>query len=162
MYAAGGGTGSSKTSSTSIILQEDFKGCGFNNYLMDSYRQDYDLGKQMDYVIWPSPNISDSVVEPYNAMSVFHNVYQYTDLMVLLDNEQLYKVCQKQLGLDNPRFSDINAIIANHVSSMFGSMRFGGTTNRHLKDMLTSLVPFPSCHYVTPSTAMLATPEQES
>ena len=49
----------------------------------------------MDYVIWPSPDISDSVVEPYNAMSVFHNVYQYTDLMVLLDNEQLYKVCQK-------------------------------------------------------------------
>ena len=45
MYAAGGGTGSGKTSNTSTILNEDFKGCGFNNYLMDSYRQDYDLGK---------------------------------------------------------------------------------------------------------------------
>ena len=95
MPAAGGGSGSSQTSRASTTIQENFIGCGFNNYLMDSYRQDYDIGKQIDYVIWPSPNISDSVVEPYNAMSVFHNVYQYTDLMVLLDNEQLYKVCQK-------------------------------------------------------------------
>ena len=45
MYAAGGGTGSSKTAATSSTLQEEFIGCGFNNYLMDSYRQDYDLGK---------------------------------------------------------------------------------------------------------------------
>ena len=45
MYAAGGGTGSSKTCAVSTVLQEDFTGCGFNNYLMDSYRQDYNLGE---------------------------------------------------------------------------------------------------------------------
>ena len=45
---------------------------------------------------------------------------------VVFDNEKLYNICDKKLGLNNPKYADINSIIAQHLSSLTATMRFGG------------------------------------
>jgi tubulin beta len=39
----------------------------------------------------PSPKVSDTVVEPYNAVLSFHQLVENADECFLLDNEALHK-----------------------------------------------------------------------
>ena len=41
----------------------------------------------------PSPKVSDTVVEPYNAVLSFHQLVENSDESFLLDNEALYDIC---------------------------------------------------------------------
>lgn len=40
----------------------------------------------MNFAIYPSPNLSTTVVEPYNAVFATQYLTQYSDMCVLLDN----------------------------------------------------------------------------
>ena len=73
----------------------------------------------------------------------------------MMDNEQIYKICEKRLGIPQPNFRDVNAVISDHLSSITASMRFGGTINKTFDDMVANLVPFFSrMHFLTPSKAL--------
>ena len=71
----------------------------------------------------------------------------------MLDNQAIYEICEKRLGICNPNFADTNTVIADHLSLTFASMRFGGSTNRNLNELITDLVPYPRLHFVAPSKA---------
>ena len=75
-------------------------------------------------------------------------------LTICLDNEQIYKLCQDRLGITNPKYEDVNAVIADHLSSVTSSMRFGGSINKSLNDMAIELCPFPRIHFLQPSKAL--------
>ena len=82
---------------------------------------------KMSYSLWPSPNISTSVVEYYNSVFAMHpTLVEYVNYCIMFDNQKLYKICDERLGLHSPRYEDVNKIIASHLSSLFASMRFGG------------------------------------
>ena len=42
------------------------------------------------FSVIPSPKVSDTVVEPYNAVLSFHQLVENSDQSFLLDNEALY------------------------------------------------------------------------
>ena len=97
--------------------------------------------------------MTTSITEIYDCVFALRTLIEHTDLTTLYDNEQIYKVCEKRLGLPNPTYADVNAVIADHQSSITASMRFGGTTNKSLYEMTTNLVPFPRILFVAPSKA---------
>ena len=43
------------------------------------------------FSVIPSPKVSDTVVEPYNAVLSFHQLVENADECFLLDNEALYE-----------------------------------------------------------------------
>ena len=45
------------------------------------------------FSVIPSPKVSDTVVEPYNAVLSFHQLVENADECFLLDNEALYDIC---------------------------------------------------------------------
>ena len=45
------------------------------------------------FSVIPSPKVSDTVVEPYNAVLSFHQLVENSDESFLLDNEALYDIC---------------------------------------------------------------------
>merc|ERR1711902_68762 len=77
----------------------------------------------------------------------------HTEVSVLLDNEAIYGICQKQLNIDRPNYSDLNKVIAKVVSSMTASLRFDGELNVDLGEFQTNLVPFPRLHFMTTALA---------
>merc|ERR1712154_510930 len=69
------------------------------------------------------------------------------------DNEALYGLCVKKLGIKQPCYGNVNNIIAKVVSSVTASLRFEGKLNVDLDEFLTNLVPFPRLHFMTTSLA---------
>jgi len=60
------------------------------------------------FSVIPSPKVSDTVVEPYNAVLSFHQLVENTDVCFLMDNEALYDICFRTLKLTTPTYGDLN------------------------------------------------------
>merc|ERR1711931_498823 len=112
------------------------------------------MGKsKIGFEIYPSPKISTRIVEPYNAMLTTWGLLDHTEVSVVLDNEAIYHICQKQLDIDRPSYADLNMLISKVISSMTASLRFDGELNVDLGEFQTNLVPFPRLHFMTTSLA---------
>merc|ERR1719418_19507 len=135
-HAVGGGTGS-----------------GLGALILERIAVDYRKKSKIGFEIYPSPKISTCIVEPYNAMLSTHWLLDHTEVSVLLDNEAIYGICQKQLDIDRPSYDHLNRVISKVVSSMTASLRFDGELNVDLNEFQTNLVPFPRLHFMTTSLA---------
>jgi len=135
-HAVGGGTGS-----------------GLGALILERIAVDYRKKSKIGFEIYPAPKISTCIVEPYNAMLSTHWLLDHTEVSVLLDNEAIYAICQKQLDIPRPSYHQLNMIIAKVVSSMTASLRFDGELNVDLGEFQTNLVPFPRLHFMTTALA---------
>jgi len=144
-HAVGGGTGS-----------------GLGALILERIAVDYRKKSKIGFEIYPAPNISTCIVEPYNAMLSTHWLLDHTEVSVVLDNEAIYAICQKQLGIDRPSYSQLNVIIAKVISSMTASLRFDGELNVDLGEFQTNLVPFPRLHFMTTALAPVVSKKKAS
>jgi hypothetical protein len=55
-------------------------------------RRQVDYGKKskLGFTVYPSPQVSTAVVEPYNSVLSTHSLLEHTDVAVMLDNEAVY------------------------------------------------------------------------
>ena len=67
---------------------------------------------------------------------------EFSDASFVFDNEALYDLCNKNLEIDNPRFTNINRLIAQIVSSLTSPMRFKKGVNYQIDDFKKNLVPY--------------------
>jgi len=132
-------------------------GSGLGMLILERLAVDYRKKSKLGFEIYPSPNISTCVVEPYNGLLSTHWLLDHTDVSLIFDNEAVYKVCVDKLGLPNASYDQLNRPIAKVISSMTASLRFEGELNVDLNEFQTNLVPFPRLHFMTEATAPLAT-----
>lgn len=59
-----------------------------------------------------------------------------------------------------PSYTNLNRLIAQVVSSVTASLRFGGSLNVDLNEFQTNLVPFPRIHFPVASYAPLLSAEK--
>merc|ERR1712156_765840 len=135
-HSVGGGTGS-----------------GLGMLILERLAVDYRKKSKIGFEIYPSPNISTCIVEPYNGLLSTHWLLDHTDVSLVLDNEALYGICQKKLDIKKPSYANLNQIIAKVVSSMTAALRFDGELNVDMNEFQTNLVPFPRLHFMTTSLA---------
>merc|ERR1711981_1359885 len=144
-HAVGGGTGS-----------------GLGALILERIAVDYRKKSKIGYEIYPSPKISTCIVEPYNAMLTTHWLLDHTEVSIVLDNEAIYHICQKQLDIDRPSYADLNILISKVISSMTASLRFDGELNVDLGEFQTNLVPFPRLHFMTTALAPVISSKKAS
>nr|CEL67380.1 TPA: Tubulin alpha chain [Neospora caninum Liverpool] len=137
-HAVGGGTGS-----------------GLGCHLMETLSAEFGRKPKLNFCVWPSPQVSTSVVEPYNAVLSSHSLLEYTDVAVILDNEAVYDICRRNLDIQIPSYCDLNRIIAQVISSVTTSLRFDGALNVDMTEYQTNLVPYPRIHFLLTSYAPL-------
>lgn len=77
-----------------------------------------------------------------------------------VDNEAIYDICKQRIGVSQPGFTNLNRLIAQVVSSVTASLRFGGSLNVDLAEFQTNLVPFPRIHFPVASYAPLISAEK--
>ena len=63
-------------------------------------------------------------------------------MVLQVDNEAIYDICKKNLGISSPSFTNLNRLIAQVVSSVTASLRFDGSLNVDLNEFQTNLVPY--------------------
>jgi len=83
-------------------------------------------GIMMTFSVVPSPKVSDTVVEPYNATLSVHQLVENTDETYCIDNEALYDICFRTLKLTTPTYGDLNHLVSATMSGVTTCLRFPG------------------------------------
>ena len=83
-------------------------------------------GIMMTFSVVPSPKVSDTVVEPYNATLSVHQLVENTDETYCIDNEALYDICFRTLKLTTPTYGDLNHLVSTTMSGVTTCLRFPG------------------------------------
>jgi len=122
-------------------------GSGFTSLLMERLSVDYGKKSKLEFSVYPAPKTSSAVVEPYNSILTTHTTLEHSDCCFMVDNEAIYEICTRNLGVERPTFNNINRLIAQVVSSITASLRFDGALNVDLTEFQTNLVPYPRIHF---------------
>jgi tubulin beta len=116
-------------------------GSGMGSLLIEKIKEKYPDKIITTFSVFPSPKVSDTVVEPYNATLAMHHLIEAADLVFCLDNEALYDICFRTLKLTTPTFKDLNHLIGRAMSRITAPLRFPSAVNFDLKDMLRNFIP---------------------
>ncbi len=123
-------------------------GSGFGSLLLEKLSVDYSKKSKLGFNVYPSPKISNSVVEPYNAVLSTNCLLEHNDVSVILDNEAIYDICRRQLDIERPTYINLNRLIAQVISSLTSSLRFDGALNADLVEFQNNLVKFQCTHFM--------------
>ncbi|KAM6505518.1 Tubulin beta chain (Beta tubulin) [Fusarium solani] len=122
-------------------------GSGMGTLLISKIREEFPDRMIATFSVVPSPKVSDTVVEPYNATLSVHQLLDNSDATFCIDNEALYDICKRTLKLSNPSYGDLNRLVSTVMSDVSTSLRFPGQLNSDLRKMAVNMVPFPRLHF---------------
>ena len=142
-HSTGGGTGS-----------------GFASLLLERLSIDYGKKTKLGFSVYPSPQVSTAVVEPYNCILCSHALLEHCDVSVSLDNEALYDICRRSLDIERPTYTNLNRLISQTISSLTASLRFDGALNVDVTEFQTNLIPYPRIHFCMTSYAPVISAEK--
>jgi len=114
------------------------------------------------YSVFPSPKVSDTVVEPYNAVLSSHQLLENSDETFIVDNEALYNIMHNVLKKQSVEYKVLNRLIAKVTCGVTASIRFPGLLNGDLRKLGVNLVPFPRLHFFLVSYAPLESSDAAS
>ena len=118
-------------------------GSGMGTLLISKIREEYPDRIMNTFSVVPSPKVSDTVVEPYNATLSVHQLVENTDETYCIDNEALYDICFRTLKLTTPTYGDLNHLVSATMSGVTTCLRFPGQLNADLRKLAVNMVPFP-------------------
>lgn len=112
---------------------------------MERLSVDYGKKSKFEFAIYPAPQVSTAVVEPYNSILTTHTTLEHSDCAFMVDNEAIYDICRRNLGIERPSYTNLNRLIGQIVSSITASLRFDGTQRRSYRvpDQLGALPTYP-------------------
>ena len=76
--------------------------------LLERLSVDYGKKSKLGFTVFPSPQVSTTVVEPYNSVLSTHSLLEHTDVAVMLDNEAIYDICKNSLDIERPKYDNLN------------------------------------------------------
>merc|ERR1711865_1205986 len=104
-------------------------GGGFASLLLERLSVDYGRKAKVLFSVYPSPQCSTAVVEPYNATLTSHSMLEHSDVAFMVDNEALYDICRRNLDIERPTYTNLNRLVSQVISSITASLRFDGQIN---------------------------------
>ncbi|ELK29810.1 Tubulin beta-4 chain [Myotis davidii] len=117
-------------------------GSGMGTLLISKIREEFPDRIMNTFSVVPSPKVSDTVVEPYNATLSVHQLVENTDETYCIDNEALYDICFRTLKLTTPTYGDLNHLVSATMSGVTTCLRFPGQLNADLRKLAVNMEMF--------------------
>lgn len=130
-------------------------GSGMGSLLLQKLKEEYPDRIINSFSVIPSPKVSETVVEPYNAILSLNEMICNADESVCIDNEALLDICHSTLKLCHPTLSDLNHLVAMTMAGITACFRFPGQLNTDLRKLMTNMCPYPRLHFFIPGYAPL-------
>jgi len=137
-------------------------GSGMGTLVLLKLRDAYPDRILATFSVYPSPKVSDTVVEPYNAVLSSHQLLENADETFVIDNEALYNISHNVLKQNAPTYADLNYLISCVMAGVTASLRFPGKLNGDLRKLGVNLVPFPRLHFFLISQAPLQSKDNKA
>jgi len=137
-------------------------GSGMGTLVLLKLRDAYPDRILATFSVYPSPKVSDTVVEPYNAVLSTHQLLENADETFIIDNEALYNISHNVLKQNAPTYADLNYLISCVMAGVTASLRFPGKLNGDLRKLGVNLVPFPRLHFFLISQAPLQSKDNKA
>jgi tubulin alpha len=67
---------------------------------MERLSVEYGKKSKLEFSVYPAPQISSAVVEPYNSILTTHTTLNHSDCSFMVDNEAIYDICRKSLDVE--------------------------------------------------------------
>uniref|UniRef100_A0A8C3N7A2 Tubulin alpha chain n=1 Tax=Geospiza parvula TaxID=87175 RepID=A0A8C3N7A2_GEOPR len=93
-------------------------GSGFTSLLMERLSVEYSKKSKLEFSVYPAPQVSTAVVEPYNSILTTHTTLEHSDCSFMVDNEAIYDICHRNLDIERPTYTNLNRLIGQIVSSV--------------------------------------------
>lgn len=122
-------------------------GSGMATLIVSKLREEYPDRIFQSFSVFPSPKVSDIIVEPYNAVLSMNSLIENVDQVMVLDNEALLDISMRTLKIESPNYKNMNELVAKVMAGTTVSLRFPGQLNADLRKISTNLVPFPRLHF---------------
>ncbi|KAI5150929.1 tubulin beta [Enteropsectra breve] len=122
-------------------------GAGMGTLLVSKIKEEYPDRMLATFSVVPSPKVSDTVVEPYNATLSIHQLVENADETFCIDNDALYDICHNTLKIKSPSYDTLNHLVALVMSGVTTCLRFPGQLNSDLRKLAVNMVPFPRLHF---------------
>jgi tubulin alpha len=74
-------------------------GSGFSSLVMERLSLDYGKKSKLGFSIYPAPQVSTAIVEPYNSILYTHTTLEHCDCAFLVDNQAIYDICTTSLDI---------------------------------------------------------------
>lgn len=122
-------------------------GSGVGARVTESLRDCYPNSILVNQIVWPYAS-GEVIVQDYNTLLTTAHLQKVSDAILLLQNDQLHKVCSKLLQLKEITFHDINCVICHSLASILQpALKFEhysqpGTSNDSLLYRICSLNDF--------------------
>ncbi|CDW88772.1 tubulin alpha chain [Stylonychia lemnae] len=129
-------------------------GSGLTNVVKDSLYDTDNKAKNIAFQLFPSQNVADSIVEPYNFMFSSSLLLERIDLSIFVTNENASQILKLNRGIEMPKHEEVNRLYVEFLSNLTSSARYFGDTssNRFSLDRLCQQQkPYPSIKSFSPS-----------
>lgn len=120
---------------TMISATSGGTGSGVGSLLAQNLSEEYGKVSKLGIHIIPSPQVSCTIVEPYNTTLCHHYMMEHLQTKILVDNESMYDLC----GVERPNYTNLNHMVAQVATSL----------HQPFNEYYTNLVPYPRVHYIT-------------
>lgn len=137
-------------------------GSGMGTLIMSRIREEFPDRILTSFSVLPSTKVSDTIVEPYNAILSIHELIENTEETFCIDNEALYDICNRSLRMKTPTYSDLNHLVSMTMSGVTTCLRYPGQLNADLRKLAVNMVPFPRLHFFMPGIAPLTSRNSQS
>ena len=150
-------------------------GSGLGSYISELVRDELPEVWRFTTCVVPSET-DDVVISPYNSILSLSKIAKSSDCLLPIDNQSLFDIYSriKKYSLSdrkpesslidnvklfdhkmNEAYTAMNNIVANSLLSLTSSMRFTGTMNVDINDIVTNMVPFAKLNFLSSSMAPL-------
>ena len=119
----------------------------FQQYVFDTICKITEFSKST-FSVLPCSKYANEVVASYNVLLSISAIREAVDASFFFDNTSLYNL-SKMHGLENPQYKDINFLIAQAISSLTSSQRFGIRSGKSMKSIYEHLVPFKRVNFIS-------------
>ncbi|KAL8596900.1 hypothetical protein ACOMHN_065849 [Nucella lapillus] len=129
-------------------------GSGVGAYVTQMLRDEFPQAFMVNQVVWPY-RTGEVIVQNYNAVLTLSHLYQTADAIVVMENDELHKICSQLLGIKRISFRDINQVISHKLTSFLQPSHSADSSlqttasARQLGGKLQHLVPHPEHKLLT-------------